>query len=282
MAVAHNIDNACHTLDESAETATLVRDGVETSAKKTGHPSQDLVNTQKELSKMYSELDERSISLRGDRADRVRLVRMLTRLSRQKFSKVHSIPYGSLQNWEDGKYGGLTKTGAPRIKEAFEKEGIFCSIEWLLYGTGAQPYVSAAKFLERMQIKPATDTASPEKRAENESLLLQEELNFFRHNNPNGIDMVVPDDSMAPQFKEGDIVAGRKQNVDDIAQLIGEICIVQTADNQRLLRVLEMGSQSGRFNLSCLNKQSNNSMRIENAKLFHVARVLWIRRRTKK
>lgn len=70
---------------------------------------------------------------------RIKQLRKKTRLSRKAFGEKHSISPGSLQNWESGRYEGLTQSAVNQLLKAFQTEGFSCTVEWLLYGNGQEP-----------------------------------------------------------------------------------------------------------------------------------------------
>jgi hypothetical protein len=66
----------------------------------------------------------------------------------------------------------------------------------------------------------------------------------------------VADDAMLPCFEFNDYVAGCKKTGQDIAALIGKVCIVEIPGKDSLLRRLKAGSQSDKYTLICDNVQS--------------------------
>lgn len=76
-----------------------------------------------------------------EQGQRIREIRNTTCLSRRAFSRKYKIPLGTLQNWEDGKYkDGISNDVASQLIAAFLEEGISCTKEFLLNGTGVKPY----------------------------------------------------------------------------------------------------------------------------------------------
>lgn len=217
------------------------------------------------------EKDKPSSAIRKERAERLKHLRELTRLSRQQFAKHYKLPYGSLQNWEDPKYGGLTKTGAPRVIAALKEEGIFVSMGWLLYGKDPAPYVSVSALLERMNIRQNANTVA------NESVIIGEELGLFKHHYKEALEATVADNAMSPAFEKNDQVAGKKFSPSQAASLVGKICIVMTENKQTLVRKLEAGSQPNRYNLVSINPNAKSAT-IKNAAILSVAPILWMRR----
>jgi hypothetical protein len=61
---------------------------------------------------------------------------------------------------------------------------------------------------------------------------------------------------MLPQYKIGDYVAGIKKNSDEISPLIGEVCIIQTANNEILVRQMLKGTLNDTYTLVCVNAKT--------------------------
>ncbi len=153
-----------------------------------------------------------------ERGQRVRVIRLALRLSRPAFERKHQISRGTLQNWEDARFGGLGEHGARRLITVFAQEGIACTVEWFLYGIGIDPLV---KWHKQTKQHP-----SPQKPKINQAM--QNELTYFHEQHKNGIDTIMPDDAMAPRIFANDLVAGQRLFRQEIEQLIGQDCIVQS------------------------------------------------------
>ncbi len=201
-----------------------------------------------------------------ERAERLRYLRKLLGLSREKFAKRNGISPGSLQNWEDVRYGGLTENGAQQLLQAFQAEGVSCSLEWLLFGYGESPRVR--NLLE--QFVPAFIQKSDEE-------MLAEELQLFLNLHQNSADARVIDDGLAPYLQIGDHVAGEKLFNANIDKAIGLPCIVQPQVGSILLRVVQQGTQPGYYDLVCVNPTSQQPTLID-IKLFSAAPIIWIRK----
>jgi len=208
-----------------------------------------------------------SIEQGKQRAERIRYLRKLLDISREKFATKYGIAYGSLQNWEDVRYGGLTENGACLLVPAFQAEGITsCSIEWLLYGKGEPP--ARQSFLDQF-LAPKID----------DDRILAEELQLFAKLHPNSIDAKVVDDGLSPYLVQGDHVAGEKLFAEDIVKAVGKPCIVQTQAGLILIRKLESGGQAGCYDLVCTNSTTTVSPSLEkDVKLFSAAPIIWIRK----
>lgn len=182
------------------------------------------------------------------RGQRVASLRGMTRLSREALAAKYPIPPRTLQNWELGSATGLTEKGARKLITAAKAEGVHCTFEWLMYGVGEGPY-----FLHQA---PAAPLTLPNQ--ENARSVIANEITtlFHRCFAEHGIDLTVKDDGLAPSYKPGDYVAGEKCYKAHIAKLIGQDCIVQTADGEVLLRNLRPSAQPGYYTLACNNPQT--------------------------
>lgn len=202
------------------------------------------------------------------RATRLKRLREYLGFSRKMLEKRHGISSGSLQNWEDVRYGGLTQKGALSLVKAFQAEGIHCTFDWLYNGDGVDPlsdYLSA---------RP-TQASVP--KSSNKASLVTQELQFFHQLHPNSIDTILKDDSMEPRFSAGDIIAGIRYFHPDLEQLVGLDCIIQTKAGETLVRRLQSGTKPGYFKLMALNPSdaSANDLEIE---IFSAAPIIWVRR----
>src|SRR5262245_41553838 len=147
------------------------------------------------------------------RGKRLKTLRKMSDLSREKMEEKYAISANTIQSWEAAKAGGLTKKGAERIINAFHTEGISCTTEWLLYGVGVPPTLRTA---ERSMIHEATGflTALPEDKA------IIQELQTFRTLNKDTIDILVNDNGMSPEYMPGDYVAGKRASGEEIAAYV--------------------------------------------------------------
>ena len=68
--------------------------------------------------------------------ERLRRARILAGIStRREFEEKHQISANTLQGWEQGK-NPLSQKGARRVINALKEEGLICTVEWLINGTG--------------------------------------------------------------------------------------------------------------------------------------------------
>jgi DNA-binding transcriptional regulator YiaG len=215
--------------------------------------------------------------LKKQRGNRVRILRTALRLSRRAFAEKYGIPRGTLQNWEDGRYGGLTEKGAMQLLEIMRQEGLYCTVEWLLHGMGDAPQI--AKVYDTIMVNPIKIQDKPlEQLTYQEMAFMSEELTLYRkHYQPHVIDLCLPDNKMAPKYKQGDIVAGRKRYQKDIAKLIGQVCIVQLSDGQILVRELQASHRANCYQISYFNSEQAGKLEMQEVELICAASISWHR-----
>lgn len=184
------------------------------------------------------------MNIKTTSAERVKLLRLSCKMSRLDFARFSDISTYTLRAWEEG-INSLTKKGAIRLSSAFNKMNKRCSPEWLLYGTGPEPFI-----LGEAQIN---NVSSLESLPQPEDVIILREIEFFTRNNPQPLVHVIEDDSMLPNYKTGDYVAGNKIFGREIAKLNRCFCIVITAKNKILCRQLVKSKTPDRYNLVGIN-----------------------------
>jgi transcriptional regulator with XRE-family HTH domain len=200
------------------------------------------------------------------RAWRLKRVRNLANLNRNQMCDDGEIKQNTLIGWECARFGGLTRNGAIKVLSRITREGVHCSLEWLMDGIGPEPSVN-----------PNPSIQSPEFE-NNEDAVIAYELACFKSKNINAVDMIVDDEGMLPQYQEGDCVAGKKRMGKEIQQVIGRDCIVQTTDGAVLLRNLREGNEPDLYTLICNNSDiKTRSFITLNVRLVYAAPIIWHR-----
>ena len=177
------------------------------------------------------------------KAERLRRLRNMASLTREKLCNIPTVNANTYKGWEIGRFGGLSTAGAKQVIKRVAEEGVICSVNWLLCEEGTGPFVSPAIFSDR---KKDMDSAT--------SIL--QEITIFQNNFSKGIFWEVLDDGISPQYNAGDYIAGIKKCGKDINSLIGQICIIQTTDNEILTRQLLKGETKNTYTLLCPNPKS--------------------------
>ena len=147
------------------------------------------------------------------RAERLKRVRLMGGLSRREMctndSGLHPDTY---KGWETARFGGLTERGAEKVVKRLGVSGVTVSVDWLLYGIGNAPFED----LSCQSVSKAT-LSDQDRQIAKELLVFKEQ--------ENAVDMLIPDNAMAPLYLEGDVVAGLKCG--QLQNAIGHECIVQ-------------------------------------------------------
>lgn len=206
------------------------------------------------------------------RAKRLLMLREMLNLSRNKIDKRYNIARGTLQNWESARFGGLTAKGAKSIIRAYRAEGVECTEDWLMHGIGAEPVLHKGHPAYQLtQTEQNRVLASDHHNITNEIL-------YFRAHNSQAIDMIITDNAMEPWLKIGDIVAGVRFFREQIEKLVGQTCIIQTAEYGTLVRKLYASSQKGTYNLQATNiDQQLIPTCLTGVHILSAAKVIWMR-----
>lgn len=212
------------------------------------------------------------------RGKRLKSLRMMAGLSRKALEDKYGLSASTMQSWEDAKAGGLTEKGAKRAIDVFRQEGIRCAVDWLLYGIGLPPQLSDKLFQHQTQVDEEGGTDG--KVGGSEERAIVNELLAFRQHNPDAVEFIVADDGMSPFYTKGDYVAGKRRYHNDIEKLVGLDCIIETKENEVILRRLKAGSYNGTFTLICINPSTTvNEYACHDRELLSAAPVIWHRRK---
>lgn len=168
--------------------------------------------------------------------------------NRLKFSEKHGISSNTLFAWENDK-SALTKKGAEKLVEAFAREGVFCTVEWLLEEKGEAPTT-----LEGLtsSLEGVDDGVPQDKRS------FQSEINLFILSNPSAKTFKMSDDSMEPVILKNDVVGGVLQDPKAYKDLAGKPCVVIENEESHHIKLLVIAQERGRVNLSALNLNTKN------------------------
>ena len=211
---------------------------------------------------------------------RLQRARKIANLSRRDVSVKYDFQIDTYKGWELGKHGGLTIQAARKIVTMLAKEGVSCSLEWLMYGIGEGPHV--IEFIYPNQHKKSTTSISTFEPLTNndENKQIKKELVLFHKGTIDSIAVCIEDDSMLPFYHIGDHVAGSKHYDKKIKRLLGLNCIIQTANNDLLVRQLNAGRTKNLYNLTALNPLTKiKDPVLYNVELINAAPIIWTRRR---
>ena len=211
--------------------------------------------------------DERSTP--EARAARVKRLRNLANLSRKEMCDDEEINLNTLKGWEIARYGGLPIDGAHKIVKRVAREGVFCTIDWLLYEEGQPPRVNVMQMNEQR----TQGMNQPEEKK------IEEELELLKKHYSNVLFYQISDDGMSPFYEKGEFVAGIKEAGKQIDSIIGSNCIVQLANGQFLCRKLRKGKLENLYTLICMNSDTSVEIPIiADVELISAAMVVWHRK----
>lgn len=206
------------------------------------------------------------------RGARLKKLRNFANLSRKDMCASEDLNINTYKGWEIARYGGLPRAGAFKVVQRVAKEGVTCTVEWLLYGNGPGP---------QLQIGFASSiNDAPEEVHEHltEYQAIQNEILFFSRQFKNSISLKVNDDGMSPFYKKGEYVIGIKIEEEVVPGVIGENCIVGLTSGEILCRNLRKYS-SGAYQLACLNFDAEiEKLILYEVELVFIAPILWHRK----
>jgi transcriptional regulator with XRE-family HTH domain len=195
--------------------------------------------------------------------ERLRAIRAYCSPSRNHFCQLTGMSESTLKAWEND-VAQLTKKGANSLVEIFSSFGLFCTANWLLDGEEPSPL--------RPFEGSASNTMSEEKFIEKEFDRLSQYYSdkLLLHK--------VPDQYMAPFFKQGDIVAGVLVSPTDLPYYWDEVILAETVNSPPLLRRVLRGSQPGLVTLVTLNIPGHQvQQRMEDITIKASYRIIWHR-----
>lgn len=219
-------------------------------------------------------IEKNNLDVKSLRGKRVKSARMLAGLTREQMSQKYQIASPTLRGWETPKEntGGLTINGAERFVKALHREGVFCTVTWLLDGTGPGPRLLS----EKMDLKIKDFSSHSIEWEEEESIL--KELQTFQELNSDAITMLITDNGMEPLYKMGSYIGGKKKSGSKIKKYIGKPCIIQTTDDCIFFRIFQKGKTANTYTLYCFNpKPTVVAPIIYDVSIKNVAEVLWLR-----
>ncbi len=193
-------------------------------------------------------------------SERIKFARYLTGLDRKEVEQRFSINYNTLQSWELER-NPLSLRGAEKLSKAFLSEGVLCSTAWLLTGEGSLP-----SFITNCDNALHTE------------MNIFREIESFKTINPDPIVTLISDNSMYPLLEIGDYVGGTRLYSDQILELSGKVCVIETTDGVTLVKKLLYSSSSYSFNLISFDLDSEDEPILLDVKIASAAEVVWIRK----
>lgn len=211
-----------------------------------------------------------------ERAKRAKSARMFAGLTMEQMNIQHNIPPSTLQGWENIgcaslKNRKLTLKGAQRLIAALNREGVACSVEWLMDGEGIGPHFIAPKGNDRKQ--------KQQNSLWGHHLAIQHEIKTFEENNLNSIVVMVSDNGLEPFYTKGDFVGAIKQYLKDIDKYLNHLCIIETTNKEVFIRKLISGKKPRTYTLITLqNNILTNEPTLQDVKVNWIAPIIWHRK----
>lgn len=216
--------------------------------------------------KRVIEMENETENKASEKAKRLKNIRKKLDLSRQQFAVKFNLTKSSVQNWEDGKFSGLTVKGAIQLVQQLSRFNIMVTLDWLMKGRGTPPI-----FPKNVK-DGAEDGISSTEWSSRQTI--QKELMHFHKLNKGCIDFILHDDALMPLLKRGDFVAGKRFFETDFSQALDRLCIVQLDSGETLARIVAKTPKPQIFDLLTLNNKITHT----DIKIFSVAPVVWMRR----
>ncbi len=202
---------------------------------------------------------------------RIRALREALSLTRQEFCARHGFSFSTLRALESTVLV-VTAKHASKFVEAFKKEGVTCTKEWLLEGSGDFPTKSSPED-ENIIISS--------KEPYNPKVAIENEMACFHQNNPNSLIIQIPDNAMSPLYRAKDYIGGIKVTCLTEKLPYGTPCLVIMQDDTKLARILYPGTQEGLFILGCPTSPDLKKVNfIVNVPLKEIYQIVWHRKIT--
>ncbi|MFT3741113.1 MAG: hypothetical protein QM752_00245 [Gammaproteobacteria bacterium] len=209
------------------------------------------------------------------RAARLRRLRNMANLSRKDLCDKAGININTYIGYEVARYGGLTRWGAEKVVACAVKEGVHCTYNWLMFNIGEPPSVRIGYELTVTFDQSSGQLITPDQ----ENTFIVQEILLFKRQHSGAIDYIVPDDAMSPDYQLSDVVAGIQKSK-EFSSCLGQDCIVQTNEDEILLRKLYPGKRKGHYSLIATNPKTHVVSIHYDIILKYVAPIIWHRKKT--
>ena len=203
---------------------------------------------------------------------RLQLAILMSRMTFKEFGEKYNISVSNMYAWRNEKVL-LSGKGAERVVQGLQKEGVFCTVEWLLYNEGISPrFANQTDHSEGLLTFTTNQTASQE-------LNITKEVEYFKKLNDHSVVIFVNDDAMIPAYNPGEYVGGIFLEKDQYKHADGSICIVKLTNSKIFLRKVSKTENKELFNLYSINLHTKTEEPfIKNAKVTGLAPVIWWRK----
>lgn len=189
-------------------------------------------------------------------AKRISLLRQMTGLSRIDFSKKYNIHLSTINNWENGNFKLLSSTAAEMLRQYLQNEGIICTTEWILLGTGTIP-----------------DTSHLLTRYTKSKNTIELEINQFKTHYNDAVIIEVKTDLLAPFIEIGDFIGALPIKIYQISSLINKLCVLRGKATEIGILLKDKEKQS-----YLLKNNLNGNATTINLKNLEIAKIIWLRK----
>lgn len=197
----------------------------------------------RDISQIMDKLTEEKI-----RSERIKRLRVKTKLSRTEFCRRYGIPLPTLKSWEYGGVKAMQSSGISAFVNGLNKEGVPCTLDYLLNGE-----------------MEATESVT--------SINFAGEIKQFQQAHRNAVSFVVNDDSMAPYLPLNTLVLGTPVDLLSPQNYLHRLCILHYKSGLVKVRVLTPTSQANHFILTATNPTSSNPELLQLNELLLIATV---------
>ncbi len=215
------------------------------------------------------------------RADRLKLARKLTNLTLDEIPEKFGISKHTFYAWESGR-NPIKEKMVTKIINSLRQAGIYCTAEWLLFGTGLSPRFmhEVSQASDSLLSHPEKETPLDEFNQFYEEIAIFSEIKVFQKVNRNADVRFVSDDAMLPLYAPGEYVGGIRYFGEDILQkALNTNCIIETKTGESYIRHLSKGRGPGLFTLVSLNANAHTAnLVLYDADIKSAAPIIWHRR----
>ena len=202
-----------------------------------------------------------------DRGNRLKLCRSMLKKTLKELGSTYQVSIGSLSNWESGS-SPISEKNVDKIISFLAAEGLICSKEWLLEGSGDSPYLyTPLQSHEGKKEEPFDLTTQ---------FLFFKEIESFAKSHSEMLFSLVRDDSMLPFLTVGDYVGGPILSKGGYTREQGSICIVEIKKEEFLTR--QMYLREDKILLLSNNTSAEHNFLLLEESPLKIAPVTFLRR----
>lgn len=185
------------------------------------------------------------------KTERLKFLRYLTGLSRVDIEAKYKIPQVSLKKWENGVLSP-TRKGILRCLEAYAKEEVYTTVEWVENGIGPIPSLS-------VQIE--------------DNCNLDDDLRYFKTKYSECVVHQIEENNLYPRYKKGEVVVGIVHK-GPIEELHKKDCVFELANKKRGLAKVIIENKT--INLVSINCDlSDEEVLLTNVSVQFLAPIKW-------